>query len=636
MTNVTNMMKTYSGLRKWVLGGVATAAFLLSFDARALAVPAVMTHQGRLFDMVGAPVTGTQDIKFTIYDAEVGGVEIWSETISVDLDEGYFSAVLGEQVVIDEVVFDGSVRWLGITVGGDPEMTPLAAINSVPYAMFAGDVRGDINPKTVNIQNYGPVINESGEWVGEPSGLVGPAGPPGPAGAAGADGPAGPAGPAGADGVDGAIGPVGPAGADGPAGPAGPAGADGAVGPAGPAGPAGPQGPQGPVGPAGPQGLQGLQGPAGPVGPAGAVGPVGPIGPAGPAGSANINGTTNFIVKFTGATSGGNSQLFDNGTNVGLGTAVPGFPFQQLGANASRNMDVQNTNAAGAAIYGLNTAAAGAGAGIGVFGQSNQGAGGGLWGQNTNIGGDAVVGINNAAAGAGAGAGVYGQTAQNLAAGLWATNTNATGTGAMGNGNNIGAQVLTAGSGGAFNGLTTGVYGRSTSAANNTQGLYTDNFGAIVRVNHWNNLQYKILGVGTVSTVASDGKGGQVTLHAPESPEIYFTDYGEGKLVNGKAHIDIDPLFARNVVVNKKHPLRVFVQLEGDSQGVYVTNKTSTGFDVVELGGGTSNIPFQWNIVCNRADEDLGNGRISRNADARFEKVAPNEPTSKLRKPGAK
>ena len=25
MTNVTNMMKTYSGLRNWVLGGVATA-----------------------------------------------------------------------------------------------------------------------------------------------------------------------------------------------------------------------------------------------------------------------------------------------------------------------------------------------------------------------------------------------------------------------------------------------------------------------------------------------------------------------------------------------------------------------------------------------------------------------------------
>lgn len=34
-------------------------------------------------------------------------------------------------------------------------------------------------------------------------------------------------------------------------------------------------------------------------------------------------GTTNYVSKFTGATSLGNSQIFDNGTNVGIGTATP-------------------------------------------------------------------------------------------------------------------------------------------------------------------------------------------------------------------------------------------------------------------------------------------------------------------------
>lgn len=43
---------------------------------------------------------------------------------------------------------------------------------------------------------------------------------------------------------------------------------------------------------------------------------MGPIGPAGPAGSANINGTTNTVVKFTGPTSGGNSSITDDGTTV--------------------------------------------------------------------------------------------------------------------------------------------------------------------------------------------------------------------------------------------------------------------------------------------------------------------------------
>ena len=38
---------------------------------------------------------------------------------------------------------------------------------------------------------------------------------------------------------------------------------------------------------------------------------------------ANASGTTNYLSKFTGTTTLGNSQIFDNGTNVGIGTASP-------------------------------------------------------------------------------------------------------------------------------------------------------------------------------------------------------------------------------------------------------------------------------------------------------------------------
>lgn len=38
---------------------------------------------------------------------------------------------------------------------------------------------------------------------------------------------------------------------------------------------------------------------------------------------ANASGTTNYVSKFTGSTSLGNSQIFDNGTNVGIGTTSP-------------------------------------------------------------------------------------------------------------------------------------------------------------------------------------------------------------------------------------------------------------------------------------------------------------------------
>lgn len=42
-------------------------------------------------------------------------------------------------------------------------------------------------------------------------------------------------------------------------------------------------------------------------------------------------GTTNYVPKFTGATSLGNSQVFDNGTNVGIGTTSPAYTLDVNG-----------------------------------------------------------------------------------------------------------------------------------------------------------------------------------------------------------------------------------------------------------------------------------------------------------------
>jgi len=43
---------------------------------------------------------------------------------------------------------------------------------------------------------------------------------------------------------------------------------------------------------------------------------------------ANASGTTNYVSKFTGSTSLGDSQIFDNGTNVGIGTSSPTYKFE--------------------------------------------------------------------------------------------------------------------------------------------------------------------------------------------------------------------------------------------------------------------------------------------------------------------
>ncbi|WP_437337613.1 collagen-like protein [Sorangium sp. So ce394] len=206
------------------------------------AVPTQITHQGRLFTANGEPVNDALQVTFAVYAAEApedGEAPLWSETISISFDDGYFSTALDFTEEQAAKVFNGSVRYLGITVANDPEMEPRAAIGSVPYAMVANNAVGEITPKLVKIGDK-VVIDENGNWVGNPTGVAGPQGPPGP------EGP---------QGLPGEVGPEGPQGPPGPEGPQGPQGLPGEVGPEGPQGPPGPPGPEGPQGPVGPSGV---------------------------------------------------------------------------------------------------------------------------------------------------------------------------------------------------------------------------------------------------------------------------------------------------------------------------------------------------------------------------------------------
>lgn len=117
---------------------VLAAAAGTSGSARA-SVPATVTQQGRLLDSSGTPITNQVNIVFTIYDAATAGTNLWTETHTVTPDNGYFSVQLGDtNTTAIASVFDGSTRYLGVTVGSDPEMTPRETISSVPYAFHAG------------------------------------------------------------------------------------------------------------------------------------------------------------------------------------------------------------------------------------------------------------------------------------------------------------------------------------------------------------------------------------------------------------------------------------------------------------------------------------------------------------------
>jgi hypothetical protein len=280
--------------RRFLAGSSLALASLIAASAAA-GVPGTITHQGRLYDASEKPIQGALSVQVAIYADKTSAVPLWSEVNTVTFDEGYFSIQLGAGVPFGAGVFDGSTRYLGITVGSDPEMTPRPPVASVPYALLASDVNGDIHPTSVSINGVGTVINSGGKWVGDPAGLQGPQGPQGPQGLQGPQGASGPVGPTGSTGPAGATGATGALGALGPTGATGPQGPQGVAGPAGPAGAAGPQGVQGAIGatgPAGATGTPGAVGATGPVGPQGVQGAAGAAGAAGPQGPIGLVGAT--------------------------------------------------------------------------------------------------------------------------------------------------------------------------------------------------------------------------------------------------------------------------------------------------------------------------------------------------------
>ncbi|WP_276132727.1 hypothetical protein [Polluticoccus soli] len=129
-----------------------------------------------------------------------------------------------------------------------------------------------------------------------------------------------------------------------------------------------------------------------------------------------VSGTLNYIPKFTSTTAIGNSQLFDNGTSVGIGTTSPtasnklqvvnaaSTPSQHAvhgisGAAASGSITI-NSALYGESSTGIGVAGVGQ-ANDGVFGYSLSGTAAGVEGFNSAANGAGVLGSGDAAGSAG-------------------------------------------------------------------------------------------------------------------------------------------------------------------------------------------------------------------------------------------
>ncbi|MGB0647714.1 MAG: hypothetical protein ACPGQS_11090, partial [Bradymonadia bacterium] len=194
---------------------VLILALTLTMTGVAFGLPNQFVQEGYLTRQNGAPVVGEVTLQVRLYERELGGNALFEEVHeNVPLVNGYYAILVGSLNPLPEGIFRGPTMHLALRINGGDELVPRTAITKVPAAMEADtalNVTGDITPNTVSVGGL-IVIDAAGKWVGDPTGLRGPAG---------------------ANGVDGQQGPPGPAGPVGPQGPQGPPGQNGAVGAAG-------------------------------------------------------------------------------------------------------------------------------------------------------------------------------------------------------------------------------------------------------------------------------------------------------------------------------------------------------------------------------------------------------------------
>jgi hypothetical protein len=526
--------------------------------------------------------------------------------------------------------------------GGTADST--GTYNSINWANGNQYLKTELDPTGSN-SNY-TLMGES-QLLSVPYALYalssagGPTGPTGPTGANGATGATGATGITGATGATGATGISGATGATGATGITGATGATGATGITGATGA---------TGSTGATGASGITGATGATGATGSTGATGVTGATGATGTANINGTLNYVVKFTGTTTGGNSQIIDDGNTIGISTSPDGTNRVLVAPGTlTGGMKINQTSATGGS-YGMrtNSTSASSDAYLGYVGTITLGSGSatnaGIYATSASGTAPSIVaastGTNSSAAAIGFGnqwhggffstadAGASGNAAglvavyqgtTDLGIGLFGYNSNTTGgvtnigvVGSYDASANFGAGVAGIG----FNGVyppgsaDMGLWG---SVANSSDfSIYGNGNFAIVN--------------GTKSASVGTSKGNEL-LYCMESPGVWFEDFGRGTLANGETTVTLDPLFLETVVIDAAHPMIVTVTPEGNCNGLYVVPGTAS-FQVKELGNGNSNTNFSYRITCKRLnyqDHRFGSDYMWGNKDTRanYKYVAP-------------
>jgi hypothetical protein len=336
------------------------------------------------------------------------------------------------------------------------------------------------------------------------------------------------------------------------------------------------------------------------------------------------HGSTGNFGYIGGASYGVYGEHSATGNSGQLGTSSYGV--RGIGVGSDYGMYGTSTDSYG--VRGFSTNESGVSAGStnwdGMWGHASTSARAGVYGDNDTAGGYGVFGRNTSGTTDSVGylGGTYG--AYGVApggGGFFDTPSGFTSAGCFVGGSNVGDALFAAASG-------DGVSGRFQSdGANNSDGVLIihNNRGNCLDINNSNpsatssrladmtGTGASAFGVfisvpaghtglsvvsGTKNCVTRTSQGPRF-MYCEEASEVWFTDYGFGELVNGRAKVKIDPLMAETVNLDERY--YVFVQSNSeDCRGLAIVNRSATGFDVVELNGGSSSGEFSYRLVAKR------------------------------------
>ena len=155
-------------LKKTMARFCLTAVVLFTLNLQlspAHAQGTAFTYQGVL-SQGGAPVNGSNDLTFTLYNASVAGATVGTSNVVNDLliSNGLFTVTLD----FGAGAFDGTARWLqiaarpGASTGAYTNLAPRTPITPTPYAIFAESANATNLVGTVQSANLSGVALRAG------------------------------------------------------------------------------------------------------------------------------------------------------------------------------------------------------------------------------------------------------------------------------------------------------------------------------------------------------------------------------------------------------------------------------------------------------------------------------------------